>query len=252
MSALTKTDNVGQMLQDYSQSLKGYAVREYNQTAFLKSVMIAVADSEELQKTIQTEPGKRSFFNALRYASTTGLSLNPQEGKAALVAYGGKCSYQIMKNGMIELVQQTGKVEFIEADYVRENDQFRFSKKISGIDYEFTPALKDRGEVVGFFAVMKLRDGATHGKWFTVEEVEEHRKKFSSRSQMPPIGYGLKTVIKALLRSVSISTEFDTMIGSDDITEPDDTRGTTADDVNEKLTAPKKAVEPREVSGELL
>ena len=74
------TDSLaGDFLKSFGKSLKDYAVRDYNQTSFLKSAMIAIADSKDLSECLNTDAGKRSLFSALRYAATTGLSLNPQE-----------------------------------------------------------------------------------------------------------------------------------------------------------------------------
>lgn len=244
----------GEFLQKFGKSLKDYAVREYNQTSFLKSAMIAIADNKELSECLTTESGKRSLFSALRYAATTGLSLNPQEGKAALIPYGGKIQYQVMKNGMIDLALESGKVEFITADYVKENDAFSIKKSIHGDEYEFSPALKDRGELLGFYAALKMKDGATHVKWITADEVSEHRKKYSSRTQMPESGYGIKTILKALLRNVSISDELDNAIGADDFFEAEFTvkHGTTADDAAEKMKSVKPEPEKSDKQGDLL
>ena len=246
------TDSLaGDFLKSFGRSLKDYAVRDYNQTSFLKSAMIAIADSKDLSECLTTDAGKRSLFSALRYAATTGLSLNPQEGKAALIPYGGKIQYQIMKNGMIDLALESGKVEFITADYVKENDKFSIKKSVHGDEYTFEPALKDRGNILGYFSALKMKSGSTHVKWFTAEEIKEHRQKYSSKTQMPETGYGIKTALKALLRGISISDELDNAIGADDFFEAEFTvKGTSADDAAEKLK--EKKAEPENKGGSLL
>lgn len=246
------TDSLaGDFLKSFGRSLKDYAVRDYNQTSFLKSAMIAIADSKDLSECLNTDAGKRSLFSALRYAATTGLSLNPQEGKAALIPYGGKIQYQVMKNGMIDLALESGKVEFITADYVKENDKFSIKKSVHGDEYTFEPALKDRGNVLGYFSALKMKSGSTHVKWFTAEEILKHRQTYSSKTQMPETGYGIKTALKALLRGISISDELDNAIGADDFFEAEFTvKGTSADDAAEKLK--EKKAEPENKGGSLL
>ena len=246
------TDSLaGDFLKSFGRSLKDYAVRDYNQTSFLKSAMIAIADSKDLSECLTTDAGKRSLFSALRYAATTGLSLNPQEGKAALIPYGGKIQYQVMKNGMIDLALESGKVEFITADYVKENDKFSIKKSVHGDEYTFEPALKDRGNVLGYFSALKMKSGSTHVKWFTAEEIQKHRQTYSSKTQMPETGYGIKTALKALLRGISISDELDNAIGADDFFEAEFTvKGTSADDAAEKLK--EKKAEPENKGGSLL
>ncbi len=247
----TQDSLAGDFLKSFGRSLKDYAVRDYNQTSFLKSAMIAIADSKDLSECLTTDAGKRSLFSALRYAATTGLSLNPQEGKAALIPYSGKIQYQVMKNGMIDLALESGKVEFITADYVKENDKFSIKKSVHGDEYVFEPALKDRGDVLGYFSALKMKSGSTHVKWFTAEEIKDHRNKYSSKTQMPETGYGIKTALKALLRGISISDELDNAIGADDFFEAEFTvKGTSADDAAEKLKAVKE--EKKSDGGSLL
>jgi len=249
----------GEFLQKFGQTLKEYAVRDYNQTAFLRSAMIAIADNHTLAECLKTDAGKKSLFNVLRYAAATGLSLNPQEGKAAIIGYKNKAgetvlSYQIMKNGMLDIALESGKVEFITADLVRENDKFSIRKSASGDDYDYQPAIRDRGAVIGFIAALKLRGGPTYVKWMTVEEVCEFRDKYSSMYKFQKDnsaweksfnGMGVKTVLKALLRNISISDALDNAIGTDDFFEADfqtkQTPGVSADAVSEKLDEKKPA-----------
>lgn len=69
---------------------------------------------------------------------------------------------------------------------------------------------------------------------------------------MPETGYGIKTVMKALLRGVSISRDLDNAIGSDDFFETINIiPGVSADETAEKLSKPKKEIDAP-VTGELL
>jgi recombination protein RecT len=208
--------DVGRYLESVADNLTGYGANNFNAQHFAKSAMLAIVESEDLTKCIATKAGKASLYHALRYGASTGLSLNPQEGKAALIPRGGKVQYWIMKNGMIDLAMQTGKVSFITCDTVREGDAFTIKKTMDGDVYEFAPARKDRGKIDGYFAAVKLSDGTTHVKYMTAVEVAEHRAKYSAKSQMPEEGYGLKTVMKSMLRNVNITPELSEAIGMDD------------------------------------
>ena len=260
---------VGQWLGESKQSLSGYAVRNYNQDAFIKSAMLAIVESASLKECLTTPAGKASLFNAMRHAATTGLSLNPSEGKAALIAYGGKVQYQVMKNGIIELAMQSGQVEFVTADTVRENDLFTVTKTADGDNFNYQPKRKDRGEIDGFFAACKLKNGSTHVKWMTIKEIEEHRDKYSSMYNAKPDaspwkksfeGMGLKTVIKALFRNLSICPELDAAVISDDQEETQiinvTPKGTSAEDVatileSKPAPAEKKAKQETTTQGGL-
>ena len=93
--ALTN-DVAGEFLKKFGKSLNEYAIREYNKSSFLKSAMIAISNDDKLLACLKTPKGKVSLFDALRYAATTGRSLNPQEGKACIVPRGGKIQYWII------------------------------------------------------------------------------------------------------------------------------------------------------------
>jgi phage RecT family recombinase len=235
-----------------------YKVRDYKSTNFIKSAMIAISTDDNLQEALGTKEGQVGLLNAMRMAAGTGLSLNPQEGKSALVCYNKKIGnnwvkipgYQVMKNGLIELALESGKVDFITADTVRENDDFTASKTMNGDEYNFAPARKKRGEIDGFFAAVKMNDGKCHVKYMTLEEVSEHRKQFSDKTKMPEEGYGQKTVLKKLLNNLHISNLIDNAIGAEstDKTERDVTpephKGTGADDLSESLkTATQETIE---------
>lgn len=250
----------GNFLQEIGERLNEYAIRSYNKSSFLKSAMVAIVNNESLCECLKSSEGKMSIFNALRYASTTGLSLNPQEGKAALIAYKNKngksiVNYQIMKNGMVEIALESGRVEFITADYVKENDKFSLKKSVVGDDYEFQPALKNRGDVIGFYAALKLRGGGSHVKWMTIDEMYSHRDKYSAtfrfKKESSPWfnafeSMGIKTVMKALLRNVQISSDLDNAIGTDDFFECDfkvEEKGVDAEGVIEKMIEAEKKID---------
>lgn len=236
-----------------SNALSEYAPNGVDPKGWIKSAMMAVSTTPSLQECLNTPAGKSSLHEALRFAASTGLSLNPQEGKAALVAYKGKASHQIMKNGMIDLAQRSGKVKFITCDTVRENDEFTIEKTAEGDNYSFKPARKNRGEIDGFFAAVGLIDGSCNVKYMTVEEIERHRDSYSSmykfKKESSPWnhsfeGMGLKTIMKSLLRNVSISPELSQAVGADDESEvapeikditPDVGKGTSQDELAEVL-----------------
>jgi phage RecT family recombinase len=199
------------------------AEKDFN--PWVKSALIAISTTASLQECMNTPAGQKSLYESLRFAASTGLSLNPQEGKAALIAYKGKAQYQIMKNGMMELAQRSGKVKFITCDTVRENDDFSIEKTAEGDKYSFKPARKDRGEIDGFFAAVVLTDGSCNVKYMTVAEAHGFRDNYSSLYKNKPDaspwkksfeGMATKTVIKALLRNLNISPEISEAVGIDD------------------------------------
>lgn len=230
----------------------GFDVRE-----FLRGAMIVIMDTPKLKKALKTEQGKANLYNALKHAASIGLSLNPLKKQACLIAYEGKeglqIDYQIMKDGYMQLALDSGKVEYITSFIVHENDEFNLSKSMAGDNYDFHPAKKDRGKIIGFMAALKTISGIGHIKYMTKDEVNEIRDKYSIMYQKNKEnspwhksypGMGLKTVLKALFRSVSISSNLTKAINTDEYFEFESVRnvtpGFTPEDVKEKLETKEK------------
>ncbi|MCK5601122.1 recombinase RecT [Candidatus Pacearchaeota archaeon] len=247
---MTKPNAIQQYVRDHEKTILAFAVRKYDENEFLNSIQLVISQSEILQKTMLTPKGKASMHHALKLAAHTGLSLNPQMGEAALAVFKGEITYMTMKNGLIKLAMESGNVDFLTSDTIRENDKFSQSKTMAGDDYTFKPASTNRGKIIGFFAGMRMQDGSSHTKYLTYEEAMEHGQKYSFSFneknkpwQKSPEGMGLKTVIKALFRNQYISDVVKTAVGVDDYQEAinvgsariEDLKGSTPEEINERL-----------------
>lgn len=233
---------------DIKDRLEKFAIRDYKQEYFLRSIILAIGENQDLKDCLVTDAGKISLYHALQRAAATGLSLNPLEGKAALIPYAGKIVYQVMKQGMIELLMDTGMIEYISADLVRENDKFSIKKSFSGDEYSYEPSLTKRGEIIGFYAACKIKDGQTHVAYMSNEEMLEHKDRYSSSKGMKDKspwekhypGMGVKTVIKKLLRNINLPPVVAAAMNDTDTYEIEETEmidksGYSADDVKKEL-----------------
>jgi phage RecT family recombinase len=221
---------IGAFLNEKKKLLAGYATRNYEQAEFIRGALVAIENDENLTACLSTEKGQASLYNALKIGASNGLSLNPLDGEAYMIAYKGEVSYQIGKNGFIALAFGTGKVKNISCDVVRENDEFTISKTMGQESYNHVPARKNRGAVDGYYAAMLTEDGV-RVEYMTAEEIEEHAVTYSAqykywisgdKSGKVPIwvksrdGMGLKTVIKSLLRKNKINPTTTQAIAADD------------------------------------
>jgi len=231
--------NTEKFLQTVSPNLEKYALAG-NFDNFKKSVFIAISQSADLEKIIATPKGQESVYNALRTAATNGLSLNPADGKAAIIGYNSKngpvVNYQIMKDGLVELAMRSGNVEWIRSEIVKENDEFDPPANPDEKVY-YKPARKNRGVIDGFFAEMKLKNGSIMFKYMSVDEIEAHRKKYSEKSFMPEEAYGEKTVLKRLLNRSKLSDA--------DFTDKEfySDNGVSSDEALEKLNEKENVIE---------
>jgi recombination protein RecT len=277
--AITDT-NARDFLAGHAQALGAFKVRSYRMNEFLNSALLCITDDKDLLGCIKTKDGQRSLYHALKYGATTGLSLNPQEGKAALVVFNKKVQYMVMKNGLIELALESGQVQSIMADMVKENDDFKIVKHTDGDGYSFSPALRKRGEVIGFFAACKLKDGTSKVHWMTVEEIKDHADRYSAAKKSADAtladeqaeewkkkkaldtpwiksfnGMAIKTVIKYLLANLHLSKNISAAIGADlqsdfiEVTRTE-TNGSTSTEVKEIIEAGELTVDEELPEGE--
>ena len=224
--------------------------------AWKQDAALAIIENPDLKAALANEPGRMSLVRALQRSASSGLSLNPQRGESALVPISGKINFWPMKNGLIKKALETGSLEFIEANTIFSGDKFSIKKTARGDDYDFTPALSDRGFPSAYFAVAVLKSGRSAVEYWTKDQVEAHKKKYGKGASNPNSAWGQnfdgmaeKTVLKALLvglhlpKAVSDLLEMDSaaeQAETRDVTEPPAGKGTSGADLAADLAAQKE------------
>lgn len=222
----TDLQTIDSTIREWAPALKDFALTEFNHNNFFRSAILAISESDTLTECMTTAPGRESLKNAMKRAFSTGLSLNPQEGKAAIIAYKGKASYQIMKEGAIDIVMRSGDAKKITVEIVYEKDEFSVDKSPNGDSYVFRPARRARGNIDGFFCWILDRDDTQHVKYMTYDECIEIRNSHSTSFMFAPknspwtkseIGMCKKTVIKSAIRDLYISPESKSMFNAEEV-----------------------------------
>ena len=167
--------------------------------AFVTSLVSVVANDTNLQKC-----NPMSVVYAALKSVPLGLPIEQNLGYAAVIPYGDNASFQIMRNGWIELAMRTGQVRFIANEVVHKGELVK-KNKFTG-EYIFDEEKKESDEVIGYMAYIKLTDGFEKTVYWTVEEVKAHAMRYSQTYKK---GYGvwkdsfdsmaLKTVLKHLI-----------------------------------------------------
>lgn len=131
----------------------------------------------------------QSILGALFQAAQLGLEPNV-EGQAYIIPYtntkyvNGKKTYvteaqfQMGYKGYIELFYRHGAALSIDMHTVYENDVFEYSYGTDSY-IKHCPKFKDRGSVIAFYAVARLRNGGSIFKVMSVDECLEHGKTHS-------------------------------------------------------------------------
>jgi recombination protein RecT len=175
---------------------------------------------------LKCEP--RSFIASVVQCATLGLEPNTGTGEAYLIPFGANCTVVVGYQGLIKLAKQTGQVVDIYAMEVREFDHFRcefgLNRKLIHEPKEgragFPAPDKERGEVVGYYAVAVFKDGSRTFVAMSQEDVNAVRdtsqgwqtaKKYNRESKSPwstnPVQMGTKTVIRRLCKLLPKSPE---------------------------------------------
>ena len=188
---------------------------------FSRMALTAVSSNPKL-----AECSPQSFMGALMSAAQLGLEPNTPLGQAYLIPFKNKgrmeAQFQLGYKGMIELAHRSGEFKNIEAHVVHENDEFSYAY---GLEPELIhrPALKDRGEVICYYAVYTLVNGGFGFEVMSKEDVQEHAKKYSQayNSSFSPWKTSFdemakKSVIKRVLKYAPIKTEFARAVAADE------------------------------------
>ena len=163
-----------------------------------------------------------SFMGAMLEAAQLGLEPNTPLGQAYLIPYGNKCQFQIGYKGLIDLAYRSEELRSIEAHEVYENDVFDFE---FGLNPKLVhkPAIKDRGEVVWYYAVYHLVNGGCGFEVMSRDDVETHARKYSKTFNNGPWQTDFdemakKTVLKKVLKYAPLKSDFARGISADETT----------------------------------
>ena len=183
---------------------------------FMTSLISVVANDANLQKC---KP--MSVFHAALKSVPLGLPIEANMGFAAVIPYGDNASFQIMRNGWMDLLQRTGQVKFIANEIVYEGQLVK-KNRFTG-EFVFDEDAKKSDKVIGYMAYVKLTNGFEKTVYWTIEEVRAHALKYSQtyRAKRGPWAdsfdaMALKTVLKNLIvKYCPKSTELNAAIRHD-------------------------------------
>jgi recombination protein RecT len=177
-----------------------------------------------------------SLVGAIGQCAQMGLEPNTVLGHAYLVPFNTKRkmpdgserwvnSVQVIigYKGLIDLARRSGQIVSIAAHEVCKNDHFEL---VYGLDEKLnhTPSMDVRGDVIGFYAVAKLKDGGHCCEFMSTHQVREIMVATQSKGNYGPwkdhfVEMGRKTVIRRLAKYLPLSIEFQTAVALDGMAE---------------------------------
>ena len=186
---------------------------------FTRIALTAYSRNEKLQ-----ECTAESFLGSMMQAAQLGVEPNTPLGQAYLIPYRNRgvmeVQFQLGYRGMIDLAYRSGEVQNIQAHEVYENDTFEYELGLNP-KLRHVPALKDRGEVILYYAVFKLTNGGVGFEVMSKEDVEAFAKKKSKTYGTGPWqsdfdAMAKKTLVKRLLKFAPLKSDFVRAVTADE------------------------------------
>lgn len=182
---------------------------------FTRMVLTALSSTPKLQTCTP-----QSFLGAMMQAAQLGVEPNTPLGQAYLIPYGNVCQFQLGYKGLIDLAYRSGEVSSIQAHEVHENDTFEYEYGLEP-KLKHVPAQKDRGNVIMYYAVLKLKNGGIGFEVMSREDVEKFAMKKSKAYRSGPWQTDFdemakKTVLKKVLKYAPLKTEFARAVATDE------------------------------------
>lgn len=177
---------------------------------FIRIALTALQKTPKLMDCTQ-----ESLFGCLLSLSAAGLE--PDGRNAHLIPYGKVCTLIVDYKGLIELVQRSGKVSYVHADVVCENDEFEYSK--GNLEKHVISFRKPRGEPYAYYALARFKDGGEQCVVMTIEEVTAIKKRSRSGGNGPWVTdfteMAKKTCFRRLSKWLPLSPEIKEVIEAD-------------------------------------
>jgi recombination protein RecT len=213
-SALAKREptNFEIALAEYEPQIAAVLPAHIPPERFRRVVITAVNLNPDLLKA-----DRRSLFTACVRAAQDGLY--PDGREAALVMFGDKATYMPMIHGIRKRMRNTGEVKSADAQVVHEKDEFSYQL---GDDphIHHKPAMGDRGNPIGAYAIIKLANGEIIREVMDVAAIERVRAVSRSKNNGPWVGWwsemARKTVLRRASKAAPTSPEIDMLLRRDD------------------------------------
>ncbi|MFZ4539973.1 recombinase RecT [Propionivibrio sp.] len=224
-------EQIAYLLKQKAGEISKMLPKHLNAERLLKVAQIAATTTPALAKC-----DVASLVGAIGQCAQMGLEPNTVLGHAYLVPFNTKRkdgngnerwvnSVQVIigYKGLIDLARRSGQIVSIAAHEVCVNDKFEL---VYGLDEKLnhTPALGERGDLIGFYSVAKLKDGGHCFEFMSLYQVKEIMKATQSKGAYGPwkehfTEMGRKTVIRRLAKYLPLSIEFQTAAALDGMAE---------------------------------
>jgi len=224
--------------------------RHLSPERFMRIALTAVNKNPKLLKCT-----KESLLGCLLDCSQLGLE--PDGRKAHLIPYESKkqnnyyCTLIIDYKGLVDLARRSGEIADIHADVVYQNDVFSYEYGNNG-SLIHKPTLVNRGDVVGAYSFVRLKDGAVSYEVMNIDDIKKIRARSKAKDDGPWVTdwneMAKKTIFRRHAKWLPVSVEFQDAIDKDyDV--PIDISPVPNEEI--EMPKPKRQIAPEPVKEEI-
>lgn len=162
---------------------------------YLSSILNLVNGDANLQKC-----NPMSVVASSMVAATMDLPVDKNLGYAWIVPYKDKATFQMGYKGYIQLALRSGQYRYLNAIAVCEGELISWNRLTEELVIDFDKKVSDK--IIGYAGYFELLNGFKKSVYWTKEEIEKHRRKFSKSDFGWDKDYdamALKTVIRNML-----------------------------------------------------
>lgn len=169
-------------------------------------------------KLLECDP--KTLLGGILQAAAWGLELDPVLGMAYLVPYKDRAQIIIGYQGLITLARRSGEVKNIIPQTVYEADQFEYELGLTPRLVHVPSNKADRGNMIGFYAVARMTDGATEFRFMWKYEVDAIRARSRAKDSGPWVtdyeAMAWKTAIRRLCKYLPRTVELAHAVAMDE------------------------------------
>lgn len=179
---------------------------------FTTSLLNLVSNDKNLSKC---EP--MSVATSAMVAATLDLPIDRNLGYAWIISYGNKATFQLGYKGYIQLAQRSGQYLSLNVIEVYEGELKSWNRLTE--EFEFDSSTRTSNAVIGYVGHFKLVNGFEKTVYWTKQEIEAHRQRFSKSGNIWKSDFDAmakKTVLRNMLSKWGVlSIEMQTATSKD-------------------------------------
>ena len=169
----------------FTVAIQGQGIQRMLQASFSTPQAITKFTAD-LMAAVTSTPGLKdcdpaSIVSAGLQCAALNLSTSPAVGEAWIVPYGNKATFQIGKNGLVQLAIRSGQYKDIDTIEVRQGEYKGRDKETGKPRFEFIEddEMRESLPIVGYLAYLEMLNGFKKSVYFSKDKMLKWAARYS-------------------------------------------------------------------------